>query len=116
MNKRLHHATLASVLACGMFAGAAMAQQQEGLVNVNVTDVELLNNIANDLDVNVSQIPVTVQAPIGIAANVCDVNANVLAAQGRGQGGSCDAKNTSQAFNKLIQRQMNQQGGGQQGG
>lgn len=48
----------------------ATAQQQEGLVNVNVSDV-------------------TVQLPIAVAANVCDVNVNVLAQQFRTGGAEC---------------------------
>jgi hypothetical protein len=42
---------------------------------------------------------VTAQVPIGIAANVCDVNANVLAEQLRGAGASCDADATTIASN-----------------
>ena len=62
-------------------AGAAEAQtRQEGLVNVNVENV-------------------TAQVPIGIAANVCDVNANVLAEQLRGGGAECDATAESIATN-----------------
>ena len=44
--------------------------RQEGLVNVNVDDV---------------------QVPIGIAANVCNVSANVLAFASGNQIGDCDA-------------------------
>jgi len=44
--------------------------RQEGLVNVNVDDV---------------------QVPIGIAANVCNVSANVLAFASGNQVGDCDA-------------------------
>ncbi|MPZ74544.1 MAG: hypothetical protein GEU74_15215 [Nitriliruptorales bacterium] len=58
--------------------GPATAQTQEGLVNVNVSDV-------------------TVQAPIAVAANVCDVAVNVLAQQLKGGGGECDAAATSDA-------------------
>jgi hypothetical protein len=47
-------------------------RRQRGLVNVD------LNNIA-------------VQVPIGIAANICDVNANVLAQQERDEGAVCEA-------------------------
>ena len=59
-------------------AGPASAQTQEGLVNVNVSDV-------------------TVQAPIAVAANVCDVAVNALATQLKGGGGDCDAAATSDA-------------------
>lgn len=48
---------------------------QEGLVNVNVSDI-------------------VVQAPIGIAANICDINANVLAEQIRDGGAECTAETT----------------------
>src|SRR5687768_17051461 len=59
-------------------AGPASAQTQEGLVNVNISDV-------------------TVQAPIAVAANVCDVAVNVLATQAKGGGGDCEAVATSDA-------------------
>jgi hypothetical protein len=45
---------------------------QEGLVNVNIQDITIL-------------------APISIAANVCDVNVNVIAEQLRQGGAECDA-------------------------
>ena len=53
-------------------AAPAAAQQQEGLVNVAVTDV-------------------TVQVPVSVAANVCDVNVAVLATQERIGGAQCQA-------------------------
>ena len=50
---------LAPALAVGLAASPASAAQQEGLVNVNITDV-------------------TVQVPIGVTLNVCDVTVGVL--------------------------------------
>jgi hypothetical protein len=77
----------AAVLAVGM-AGPAAAQPiiiSQGLVNVTVTDV--LNN--NE---------VVVQVPVGVAANVCDVNAAVLIAAIEDTGSAdCDATADSQA-------------------
>jgi hypothetical protein len=53
-------AATASVAACGVAAVPASAQTtQNGLINVSLSDN-------------------TVQIPIGVAANVCDVSANVL--------------------------------------
>jgi hypothetical protein len=49
------------------------AAQQNGLVNVNVSNI-------------------VVQAPIGLAANVCDVNVNVLARQLRTGDAVCTAQ------------------------
>ncbi len=68
-------------LSLGLVQGVRAQNSGLGLVVVNVdrTNVVLLNDIANDLNVNVSDIPVTVQVPVGIAANVCNVAVNVLA-------------------------------------
>ena len=74
------------------------------LVSVNVSDVA--NELAENLSVDVSDIPVTVQVPVGIAANVCDVTANVLASGGEDAPAECDATTTSNALNKRVERAM----------
>jgi hypothetical protein len=87
-----------ALLATGAFA------QQSGLVNVDVHNVA--NDIARNLSIDVSQVPVTVQAPIGVAATVCGVAANVLGQQ-RGSGGAnCTASSTNTALNQIVQRQL----------
>lgn len=59
--KMILAALAATLMLVGITAGPASAQpRQEGLVNVNATDIN-------------------VQIPIGIAANVCGVAVNVLA-------------------------------------
>ena len=97
-----------AAFALSLSAVPALAQQQEGLVNVNLGDV-VLEEIASDINVDVSQIPVTVQVPVGVAANVCGVNANVLAEQKKAGDATCDATSTSQALNQVVQRQMKDQ-------
>lgn len=81
--------------------------QQSGLVNVNISNLDVLENVG--VDVSNLSVPVTVQVPVGVAANVCpDVDANVLAQQYAGTSdiacevGSVDQ--TTQAFNQAIQR------------
>ena len=66
-----------ALLATGLMAPVAQAQNQDGLVNVSI------ENVLNDNDVNVV---VSVQAAAAIAANVCGVvvDANVLAAVDEG--------------------------------
>ena len=54
------------------------------------------NRAGNSL-VNVQLDDFTVAVPIAVAANVCDVNANVLAIQLRNGGAQCDARSESQA-------------------
>jgi hypothetical protein len=86
-------------------SGAAFAQpKQSGLVNVDVSN--LRPEIAKDINVNASQIPVNVQVPVDVAATVCGVDANVLARQAIGSAPSCQAKNKSQALNDILQRQL----------
>ncbi len=84
-------AVLATVaLAAGVAAGPAAAQadhNQAGLVVVNVDNV--LNN--ND---------VTVQVPISVAANICDVDVQVLVADLADDGSAtCTADANSNANN-----------------
>ena len=85
------------------------AAEQSGLVNVNIENVA--QDIAKNINVNVSQIPVTVQAPIGVAATVCGVAANILAEQKSGDT-KCTAKSTNQALNQVVQRQIGDQKAG----
>jgi len=70
-------------LALGASAAPAMAQPvvTGGLVNVTVT------NVLNNNDVNV-------QVPIGVAANVCGVQANVLAQGGVQEPVDCTSSTT----------------------
>ncbi|TFY99318.1 hypothetical protein EZ313_22430 [Ramlibacter henchirensis] len=100
---RKHIASLMLIASC---AAAPALAQQSGLVNVDIRNVA--NNIAQNLKVNVSQIPVTVQVPVAVAANVCGVAANVLGTQAAGGSGSgsCTATTTSDALNEIVQRQL----------
>ena len=94
---------LALAIVFSLVLTPALAQRQEGLVNVNVS------NVLNDLNISDNLNNNTVQVPIGVAANVCGVNANVLAQQGRGGTASCTAKNVSQALRQAAQRQAGAQ-------
>ena len=86
-SRRSRLATLASVCAlAGLGVSSAQATAQPvvtgGLVNVTVTDV---------VDVNNNQVEVIAQIPIGVAANVCNVAASVLASGDTAQLANCDA-------------------------
>src|SRR5437762_2905779 len=77
--------------------------QQIGLVNVDLRNARILENIANHLDVSVSNVPLTVQAPISVAATVCQVTVAVLSTAINKGGASCYAQSTSSALNKIVQ-------------
>lgn len=92
----------ASATACGAIAFAAVPASaqtnQSGLVNVNVSNVYV-------------QAPVNVQVPVGVAADVCNVDAAVLAQQATGAA-PCTAQSTSTALNQAMTQQMVAGGGG----
>jgi hypothetical protein len=94
-----------SALAQGNSGGGGNNSQSEGLVNVTLGDV-VLQQIAQDINVDVSQIPVTVQVPVGVAANVCGVAANVLAEQKNAGDAACDASTSSEALTQIVQREV----------
>lgn len=95
----------AAAVAVASFSGTAVAQvNANNLINVNVSNVA--NDIAKNLSIDVSDIPVTVQVPIGVAATVCGVQANVLASDNKGGEAACDATSTSQALNQVVKKQI----------
>jgi hypothetical protein len=97
-------ATMASAIAL-CYAPLASAQQQSGMIAVDVSTVA--SAVAKNLNVDAAKIPTSVQAPIGIAASVCGVAANVLTQQGgTGAPGACQAKNSSPELDQLIQKEL----------
>lgn len=108
------------IIAAALAAAASPAVAQNvdvsgGLVDVTIQDVTVtaLNNFLNEAQIAalndlVDAGAVTVQVPIGIAANVCPtVNAAALA-QDLAQDGeaSCTAENATQAFANQVVRQV----------
>lgn len=101
--------TTALVASIALAIGAAPAiAQNSGLVVVDLSNADVANDLARNLKVNVSDITAlaNVAIPIGLAANVCDVNANVLAAQKKTDSPTCTAKNNSAALQKAVQDKM----------
>jgi hypothetical protein len=106
--------TVVAALASVLFAGASFAQTNanpsvnaNNLVSVNISNVA--QNIANDLDVDVQDVINigSVEVPIGVAATVCNVQANVLSADNKADGAECEAQSTSQALTQIVQRSIN---------
>ena len=99
-------AVLAAMSAAAIFtiAPVAIAEQSPGLVSVDVSNVA--NNIAKNINVDVSQIPTIVQVRVDVAAEVCNVAANVLADRHRSGTGSCKAEMTSTELDQTVRRQV----------
>jgi hypothetical protein len=86
------------------------------LVNVNLQNV--LNDLSVRLQIDRANVPVNIQLPIELAANVCGVSVNVLALSTGGQA-QCSAKTAPQELAQVVQQQMaagGSVGGGAQGG
>jgi hypothetical protein len=69
----------------GLVAGAALA------LSAGQASAQPDGNQAGDSLINVQISDVEVLVPIGVAANLCDINANVLAEQDRIEAASCEA-------------------------
>lgn len=91
----------------GNAGGAGNNSASEGLVNVSLGDV-VLQEIANDLNVElVDLVDVKqVQVPVGVAATVCGVTANVLAEQKKSGDAACEATSSSQALAQAVEKQI----------
>ena len=86
------------------------------LVNVNLQNV--LNDLSVRLQIDRANVPVNIQLPIQLAANVCGVSVNVLSVSTGGQA-TCTAKTAPQELAQVVQQQMaagGSVGGGAQGG
>ena len=109
MRKIMLAAAMGAAAAATAAPAIAQIGNSQGLIAVNVTDVNLLNNFLNDTQIaalNEIGIPVTVQAPISVAANVCGTTVNALGAlRKENSPASCDAKSGSAALAQIVQRQ-----------
>lgn len=74
------------------------------LINVNLQNV--LNNLSVSLQVNRNSIPVTAQVPIDVAAAVCGVSVDALAASFANGHGTCTATTTTPQLNQIVQQQI----------
>ena len=74
------------------------------LVNVNLQNV--LNDLSVRLQIDRANVPINIQLPIQLAANVCGVSVSALAASiASGQAG-CTATTTSPQLTQAVQQQI----------
>jgi hypothetical protein len=70
------------------------------LINVNLSDIAA--EIAKNVNIDLSRVPITIQLPITVAANVCGVNVNLLSAQVNTGNNTCTATATSPALEQEV--------------
>jgi hypothetical protein len=73
-------------------------------VSVNLQNV--LNDLSVSLKVNRDNIPVTAQVPVDVAANVCGVSVDALAASAANGTATCTAKTTTPQLTQAVQQQI----------
>ncbi len=108
MRKLMIAAALAATSTFAVAPAAAQISVAPGLVTVNVQDVSILNNFLNDTQIaalNNLNVPITVQAPISVAANVCGTTVALLSAARRTGGAVCTATSGSRALANIVNRQ-----------
>ena len=71
----------------------------------------VLNDVALDLKIDKSNIPINAQIPISIAANVCGININILSIGGGGSSKGCTATTASPELVQAVQQQLAANGG-----
>jgi hypothetical protein len=91
-------------------AGSAVADGASGLADgavslVNVDLSNVLNDLALDLKIDKSNIPINAQIPISLAANVCGVSINILSVS-TGGSPNCTANSISPELKQYIQQQL----------
>jgi hypothetical protein len=101
---------LAAAVAAATATAPALAQNNsQGLVTVNVQNVDILKNFLNDTQIaalNNLNVPVTVQAPISVAANVCGTTIAALSALRKEGKAECNATSGSAALAGIVNRQL----------
>lgn len=108
--------TTGTAPASTMSPGAPSTSGIPSLVNVTLSNV--LNDLAIKLNIDRANVPINIQLPIQLAANVCGVSVNVLSVSTGGQA-QCEAKTAPQELAQVVQQQMaagGSVGGGAQGG
>ena len=74
------------------------------LINVNLSDVAA--EIAKNVNIDLSRVPITVQLPIAAAATVCGVDVNLLSVQFNAGNVTCNATTTSAELEQAVRNQM----------
>ncbi|HYD97224.1 MAG TPA: hypothetical protein VEC01_18005 [Noviherbaspirillum sp.] len=92
-------------------ASASSPPQEFGLVIVDIKTVA--TDIAKNIGVQASLIPLTVQVPVSVASGVCGIPETVLGAQGgapgEAAGVSCEATTTSPQLEQFVRTKVRQQ-------
>ena len=95
---------IAAAIAAAATPAVGQVNTSGGLVNVSIQNVDILKNFLNNDQIaalNNLSVPITVQVPVGVAANVCGVSAAVLG-KAATDAAPCTANSGSKALAKAV--------------
>jgi hypothetical protein len=98
----------AAIAAVAVSPAVGQIGNSQGLVNVTVQDVTILDDFLNDAQIaalNNLNVPITAQVPISVAANVCGLTVAALAAQRKEGDAACNATSANRALAQQVARQ-----------
>ena len=101
--------TMDGVKSAGSSIAEGVGDVTTSLVKVDLSNV--LNDLALELKIDKSNIPINAQIPISVAANVCGVSINILSIGGGGSSKGCTATTASPELVQAVQQQLAAQGG-----
>lgn len=103
--------TILAAISAVAFSGAPIAfAGSHQLVPMDVDLSVVKNDIARNINADVSRIPEIVAAPVDVAAKVCNVPADTLREQVKNDSGGCTAESTSAALEGIVREAVNRPG------
>lgn len=101
---------IAAAIVAATATAPAMAQvgNNQGLIPIQIQNVDILKNFLNDTQIaalNNVTVPVTVEVPISVAANICGTTVAALADARKSGEAGCTAESGSQALADIFARQ-----------
>jgi redox-regulated HSP33 family molecular chaperone len=83
-------------------------QQEQGMVSVDLHEIRA--DIAKNMNLNASQIPLTVEVSTDVAATACDMSVSDLKDQAKSGEPKCTAKKNSQALERIVKSELKKEG------
>ena len=103
MRKIVMAAAAVAALSTPTFAQVGNSQ---GLIPIQIQNVHILDNFLNSAQISALNGPITVQAPISVAANICGTTVALLAEARKNGTAGCTASSGSQALADIVNRQV----------
>ena len=88
----------------GDAGGAATGSGLGSLISVDLSQIRA--EVAKNVNVALEDVPITIQLPVSVAANVCGVNVNVLSVQVPTGGSTCTATTSSPTLEQEVRNQI----------